>query len=231
MPEENTADSVGEPKTSESEEMYLLTVVRAEEDGHQGSLPVAELALTLGVSAASANEMVRKLERRGLVTYERYRGVDLTVGGRRIAARVLRVRRLWARFLADRLGMAPDEADALACRLEHVTPDAAIDRLDRFLDHPSVGPMGRPIPPGDGEPVVPIETLAGAAVGSPVEVVSIEGDRETAAFLADAGIRVGAVVSIRARAGTTTLVAGDMAVAVGSELARSIAVRGHARGA
>ena len=122
------------------------------------------------VSAASANEMVRKLERRGLMTYEPYRGVDLTDAGRRIAARVLRVRRLWARFLADRLGLTPEEADALACRLEHVTPDGAADRLDRFLDHPSVDPLGHPIPRDEGKPAAPLETLAEAPVGTAVGV-------------------------------------------------------------
>lgn len=230
MPEESAADFTGEPETTESEEMYLLTVVRAEESGHRGSLPVAEVADTLGVSAASANEMVRKLERRGLMTYEPYRGVDLTDAGRRIAARVLRVRRLWARFLADRLGLTPEEADALACRLEHVTPDGAADRLDRFLDHPSVDPMGHPIPRDEGKPAAPLETLAEAPVGTAVEVVSIEGRRDTKAFLADAGIRVGAVVAVRARGDASTLVVGDVAVAIDPELAGTIAVRKHVHG-
>ncbi len=60
--------------------------------------------------------------------------------------------------------------------------------------------------------------------------MSIEGRRDTKAFLADAGIRVGAVVAVRARADVSTLVVGDVAVAIDPELAKTIAVREHVHG-
>ena len=111
--------------TSESEEMYLITVARAAEDGETGPIPIARVAKELHISVASANEMVRKLTARELLEYEPYRGVRLTDLGSRVAERVLRTRRLWATFLADHLGLTPVEADDQACLLEHVTlPDA-----------------------------------------------------------------------------------------------------------
>jgi len=61
--------------------MYLITVARATEEGRSGPVPLALIADTLAVSVASANEMVRKLARRGLIAYEPYRGVDLTGDG------------------------------------------------------------------------------------------------------------------------------------------------------
>jgi DtxR family Mn-dependent transcriptional regulator len=139
--------ATGAASTTPSEEMYLITVAVAEEEGRPLPLPLADLAQALAISPVSANQMVRRLEDRGLVEYHPYRGVALTAAGRRAAWRVLRGRRLWATFLADHLGFTPEEADALACRLEHVTPPEAADRLGRFLGDPVVGPLGAPIPP------------------------------------------------------------------------------------
>jgi DtxR family Mn-dependent transcriptional regulator len=132
--------------TTPREEMYLITLAVAEEDGRPAPLPLAGLAQSLGISPISANQMVRRLEERGLVEYHPYHGVTLTAAGRRAAGRVLRGRRLWASFLAGRLGYSPAEADALACSLEHVTPPEAADRLARFLGDPGATPWGEPIP-------------------------------------------------------------------------------------
>jgi DtxR family Mn-dependent transcriptional regulator len=126
--------------------MYLIKVAVAEEDGHAAPLPLAELAAALEISPVSANQMVRRLEDRGLVEYHPYRGVALTDAGRREAHRVLRGRRLWATFLAGHVGFSPEEADSLACGLEHVTPPEAADRLARFLGDPAATPWGEPIP-------------------------------------------------------------------------------------
>ncbi len=180
--------------------MYLLTVAVAEEDGHTGDLPMAALAETLAVSSASANEMVRKLAARRLVEYEPYQGVRLTDTGRGIAHRVLRIRRLWGTFLHDHVGMAAGDADALACRLEHVTSAEAAAGLARFLGDPPKGPMGRPIPAGEEAPPPPeAGTLLDHPLGSPLEIVDIAAEAETRGFLTDHGVELGATVIIEAR--------------------------------
>ncbi len=120
--------------TTPSEEMYLITVAMAEEEGREGPLPLASLAQALSISPASANQMVWRLADRGLVAYHPYRGVLLTAAGRAAAQRVLRGRRLWASFLEEHLGFGVEEADALACDYEHLTPPRVADRLEAFLD-------------------------------------------------------------------------------------------------
>jgi len=47
--------------TSESEEMYLITIARAGEDGWVGPVPIPQVADALGVTQVAANEMVKKL--------------------------------------------------------------------------------------------------------------------------------------------------------------------------
>jgi DtxR family Mn-dependent transcriptional regulator len=199
MPEQRAIAIAGAPKTSESEEMYLLTVAVAAEGGHRGPLGIAALAEALGVSTASANEMVRKLESRGLLAYEPYRGVSLSAEGRAIALRVLRTRRLWSCFLVDRLGFTPREADLMACELEHVTPVVAAERLAEYLDHPATGPLGRPIPGPDPETALPRgEPLSRIPTGIEAEVSALDASGPAAGFLAGSGMAPGAVITVRA---------------------------------
>jgi DtxR family Mn-dependent transcriptional regulator len=205
--------------------MYLLTLAMAEEEGRTGPFPVAGLAERLGVSVASVNEMVRKLERRGLLAYEPYRGMSLTPDGRSIALRVLRVRRLWSAFLAGSLGLAPREADTVACRLEHVTPGPVADRLAEFLGDPATGSLGHPIPPRTGAaPARPVVSLASLSAGSTAEVVAA-GDGEAAAFLARHGIRPGATVVVEAAGPQGMLVSADGSVDLGPAAAAAVLVR------
>ena len=82
--------------TTEAEQMYLITIAMAAEDGHDGPVPVPRLAESLEVSRVSANEMIKKLADRGFVAYTPYKGAELTEAGSAIARTVLRRRRLWA---------------------------------------------------------------------------------------------------------------------------------------
>lgn len=186
--------------TSESEEMYLITVARAVEEGDTGPIPVARVAQALQISVASANEMVKKLTARELLEYEPYRGVRLTDLGARVAERVLRTRRLWATFLAQHLGLTPQEADDQACLLEHVTLPDAVDRLAGFLGDPDTGPLGRPIPQPDaaGSGHRTTRHLTDLGVGSRFEVLAVDGPKHAASFLAGEGIRMGTTGSVAA---------------------------------
>ena len=230
MPEHPAAISAPSPEngpTSESEEMYLITVARAGEDGRSGPVPVADIATELSVSVASANQMIRKLADRGLISYEPYHGVELSEDGHRVADRVLRTRRLWARFLADHLGFSPGDADDQACHLEHVTSAEAADRLAVYLGNPEAGPLGRPIPAGASEPVVrrPHLRLVDIAVGGVAEVVAIRAGDGELEFLAAEGLVPGAMVTVAGAGESGWLVAVDGAVAHLSEgLAKAIEV-------
>jgi DtxR family Mn-dependent transcriptional regulator len=210
MPEETGASDTGEPEDrprSESEEMYLITVARAEEGGATGPVPVTAIAAALRVSVAAANEMIRKLAGRGLFDYRPYRGVELTAAGRRIAERVLRTRRLWAAFLAGHLEYTPVEADALACHLEHVTPPETSDRLAAWLGDPDVGPLGHRIPhPATADRPPASVPLLDADPGIALEVLSVTTGRSLASFLASEGIAPGREIRVAGRGPSALLV-------------------------
>lgn len=119
---------------SENIEMYLLKIALLQTDNQP--VPVPALAQELAVSPVSANEMCRKMVDRDLVQYEPYKGVTFTPQGSRVVRHILRSRRLWEVFFVDKLNFSPDEAEEIACRFEHVTPETLTERLAAFLGHP-----------------------------------------------------------------------------------------------
>ncbi len=230
MPKELLAELESMPElgsTTESEQMYLITVARSEEAGIEGPVAIAKIAETLGVSVPSANEMVRKLDGRGLLAYEPYHGVLLSELGRKIADQVLRTRRLWATFLADHLGFSPADADDQACHLEHATTAEAANRLAAFLGNPEAGPLGHPIPKsGSTIHRRPSLRLSDLPVGRTAEVVSVTASDRTLHFLAAEGVVAGANVTITASGATGVLVlANEEDICLTGRMAAAVEVR------
>jgi DtxR family Mn-dependent transcriptional regulator len=174
--------------------MYLITVARAIEDGVGPPVPVSTISGVLEVSSVSANQMIKKLEAADLVAYTPYKGVTLTRSGDQLANTVLRNRRLWGRFLADRLGLTPAKADEVACDMEHVTPDMVADRLASFLGDPTTGPTGKLIPGGSASERAVLQLLSDVGVGDIATVAAM--DVEFSAFLHAQGINVGTEVTV-----------------------------------
>ena len=188
------------PVTSESEEMYLIHIAMAGEDGVEGPIGLSRLAEMLSVSPVSVNQMVKKLAARGLVDYLPYKGVALTEPGREIADQVLRGRRLWALFLAEHLELSPARADTIACDLEHITPPDLADRLAALLGDPTRGPQGRPIPrPGTPGHKTSTVVLPELPIGFSGSVSSVDGSPATRSFLAEEGVVPGSPVQLLAR--------------------------------
>ena len=191
--------------TSESIEMYLLRVALLQ-DGKR-PVPVPQLAQELAISPVSANEMCKKLTEKELVTYEPYKGVTLTAEGEALARRVLRHRRLWEVFFVEKLDLEPLEAEEIACRFEHVTPELLAERLDNFLGHPAFSPQNEPIPAGNVSPLNrPVQPLASLAAGMQGQVVAFEADKTTQEFLQHQGLLPGVVIEILAVAGDGLLI-------------------------
>lgn len=214
MPKEISGKSASAPElvaTSESEQMYLITVARAAEAGNEGPVSISAIADALGVSVPSANEMVRKLDNRGLLSYEPYHGVLLSDAGSRIADQVLRTRRLWATFLAEHLGFSPSAADDQACDLEHSTSPEAAERLATFLGNPAAGPLGRRIPSSnpDVARVTTTTKLAELLVGQTGEVCSLAAADPHYAFLSAEGITVGSRLTVQASGRSGLLLSGS----------------------
>jgi DtxR family Mn-dependent transcriptional regulator len=186
-------------KMSESEEMYLITIARYVEDGYEGPVPLSRLASRMAVAPVSVNQMVKKLEEGGLVDYIPYKGVGLTEIGRKTARSVLRLRRLWELFLVKHLAIPLEEADALACRMEHITSDEVADRLAAFLDHPTISAAGKPIPTSDMEiSLAPPLRLSDLNSGEIAEILMIDAPPAIEDFFTSEGLQTGVIVEVLA---------------------------------
>lgn len=134
---------------SHAEENYLKAIFKISEKEAKAASTNA-IAAEMQTTAASVTDMLKRLAEKNLIDYEKYRGVQLTTEGSRVATALIRKHRLWEVFLVDKLGFAWDEVHDLAEQLEHVQGNNLIDRLDTFLGHPKFDPHGDPIPDAEG---------------------------------------------------------------------------------
>src|SRR5438309_8555783 len=116
-------------------------------EGREGeAVTTNALAERLGVTAASASGMVKRLDELGLVEHQPYRGVLLTQEGQRIALEVMRHHRLLELYLVEDLGVSWDRVHAEAEVLEHVLSEELEELIAAKLGDPTHDPHGDPIP-------------------------------------------------------------------------------------
>jgi DtxR family Mn-dependent transcriptional regulator len=107
----------------------------------------ARVAEMLGVSRASAGEMLKRLEVEGLVERGEHKEAILTPTGTERARRVVRKHRIIERLLTDFMGYTAAEAHVHADELGGTFTDEMIERIDEKLDHPQRCPHGWPVDP------------------------------------------------------------------------------------
>ena len=103
-----------------------------------------DLAERLGVSPASATEMIQRLSGKGYIDYQRYKGAKLTQKGLE-HGRMMKRRHRLAEVLLDRIPFEGNMHET-ACRLEHAIDDDLEVALTVLLGNPMLDPSGREIP-------------------------------------------------------------------------------------
>jgi DtxR family Mn-dependent transcriptional regulator len=130
---------------SESIEEYLETLWVSEERGEKLA-HVTWVANHLGISAPSAVEMLRKLEKKGFIIYKARQGIELTDKGKEIGKRIIRAHRLIEVLMKETL--KTDIREETVCGMEHHMDEEFMDALCTLLNHPRKCPHGDPIPKG-----------------------------------------------------------------------------------
>ena len=115
-----------------------LKAIYVVQRARDGPASTGDLADMLEVSPASANEMIGKLEQRGLADHEKYEGVELTDEGIARAREALQTYCIIERFLANVLEVEAYQEEARA--LESVIDDTVAERLDTIIDRRSECP-------------------------------------------------------------------------------------------
>ena len=105
----------------------------------------SRVAEMLGVSRASAGEMLKRLEAEGLVERGEHKEAILTAAGRERAEHVVRKHRIVERLLTDFMGYTAAEAHVHADELGDTFSDDMIERMEEKLGYPERCPHGWPV--------------------------------------------------------------------------------------
>ena len=131
-------------------ENFIKTIYQFHRLKGQDTRP-GSIAAALEISSAAATDMARKLARKNLIEYEKYKALRLTPAGEKMALGIIRKHRLWETFLFEVFGMGMHEIHREAELLEHLTSDFLAERISDFLGHPTTDPHGDPIPDQKGK--------------------------------------------------------------------------------
>ena len=184
-------------KYSASKENYLKAIFHLQQE--QASVSTNALAQALQTKAASVTDMLKKLKAQKLLHYEKYKGVKLTIEGRKVAILIIRKHRLWEYFLVQKLGFGWEEVHEMAEELEHVTSKKLIDRLEEFLEFPQTDPHGDPIPDLQGKMVLGKQVSLAQVPENEYCIVNNIGDQtpEIMELLNHKGIGIGTKLEVR----------------------------------
>src|SRR5437773_7737979 len=105
----------------------------------------SRVAEMLGVSRASAGEMLKRLEAEGLVKRGEHKEALLTPSGRLRAEKAVRKHRIIERLLTDFMGYTAAEAHVHADELGDTFSDDMIERMEEKLGYPERCPHGWPV--------------------------------------------------------------------------------------
>lgn len=166
---------------TQAEENYLKAVFKITENEDKAASTNA-IAAMMNTSAASVTDMLKRLAGKGLLNYEKHRGVMLSNRGGELATNLVRRHRLWEVFLVKKLNFSWDQVHDIAEQMEHVQSDELVERLDEFLERPKFDPHGDPIPDANGKIVERKQfLLSSLEVGEHGVLVGVQ--ESTATFL------------------------------------------------
>src|SRR5918912_70939 len=163
----------------------------------------ARVAEMLGVSRASAGEMLKRLEVDGLVERGEHKEAILTPSGRERAEKVVRKHRIIERLLTDFMGYTAAESHVHADALGDTFTDDMVARIEEKLGRPERCPHGWPVDPdaeqAENRELAPLADLAAPRRATIVRLA--EHDGELLHWFYDEGLVPGAAIGEKAAAG------------------------------
>jgi DtxR family transcriptional regulator, Mn-dependent transcriptional regulator len=181
----------GEEMMNRAEEDYIKTIFELTIEKKQPLMKTNELSERFGFSDQSVNEMIKKLEKKHLVSFIPYKGISLTSKGRQVAIRMVRAHRIWEVFLTEKLGVPWESVHIDAEMLEHATSPEVLEKLYHYLGEPKYCQHGNPIPDLKGQ-MNPISALSLEEMveGDKFQITRVMDYKELLIYLNDHGIKL-----------------------------------------
>jgi DtxR family Mn-dependent transcriptional regulator len=182
------------------ETIYFLAFPIGEYRPATGSTAIAaRVAEMLGVSRASAGEMLKRLEADGLVHRGDQKEALLTPAGIERAKGVVRKHRIIERFLTDFMGYTAAESHVQADELGDTFTEEMIERINVRLGRPDRCPHGWPVEPEvEQTENADLVSLADLESGKRAEIVRLaEHDGDLLHWFYEEGLVPGTAVERR----------------------------------
>ncbi len=148
--------------------------------GADSAAIASRVAEMLGVSRASAGEMLKRLEADGLVERGERKEAILTPTGIERAERVVRKHRIIERLLTDFMGYTAAESHHHADELGDTFTDDMIERINERLGRPDRCPHGWPVEPAfeqdENRGLAPLSLLPPCTQAEIVRLAEHDGD-------------------------------------------------------
>lgn len=125
------------PLTSVMED-YLEAIFDLDKD--KKVVRVKDIAKRMDVKMPTVSSMLKTLNSRGLVNYEKYEYVELTRDGAKVGKEMRRRHEVLRQFLTEILNIKPATADEEACKMEHTLSAGTLNRLADFMEFIQICP-------------------------------------------------------------------------------------------
>ncbi len=163
------------------ETIYFLAFPIGEYRPASGANAIASrVAEMLGISRASAGEMLKRLEADGLVERGEQKEAILTPSGIERAEKVVRKHRLIERFLTDFMGYTAAESHVHADELGDTFNEDMVERINERLGKPDRCPHGWPVDPdveqAENRQLAALSELEPGQAGEIVRLAEHDGD-------------------------------------------------------
>jgi DtxR family Mn-dependent transcriptional regulator len=182
------------------ETIYFLAFPIGEYHPQETTHPTlsSRVAEMLGVSRASAGEMLKRLEADGLIERGEQKEALLTAPGRERAERAVRKHRIIERLLTDFMGYTAAEAHEHADELGDTFSEEMVERIHQKLGRPERCPHGWPIDTlAEQAENHDLEPLSALAPGSSATIVRLaEHDGELLGWFYEQGLVPGATLEL-----------------------------------
>ncbi len=180
-----------------AEEDYLKCIYKIIVEEKKEIVKANEISDALGYTIQTVNEMVKRLDDKGFLFYEPYKGVTLTEKGVKDAKRLVRNHRLWEVFLVKKLDYSWTEVHEEAEKLEHASSDKLIGRINKFLGEPKYCVHGNEIPQLDDREVEVCDTpLSSFKVSDKIVVKRVVDQLKLLQYLDDQNISLDTSIKI-----------------------------------
>ena len=140
------------------------------------SCTINSVAGKLSISEDDAAKLVAKLEDMGLLVSQ-HESLQLSSEGRSYALRIVRVHRLWEKYLADETSVDEREWHHSAEQAEHKLSESEAEALAAQIGNPVFDPHGDPIPSAAGDlPTKAGKPLTDLKFGEFASIIHVEDE-------------------------------------------------------